>query len=214
MKYLQSVVSIVILSMAFTIHLNAQSWVPIAIGVGGGLNLAENITYPTILGKSTRTGFSLGASFEVSVREELSLVGEIMHWQGGYELDTSSANTTLKANYVGIFISPKCVFLSKESTVRPFVFAGGGIAFSTRFRYDVESPDTNYSLDWKDSTLSPDISAHFGAGIEINISDQFMLFFNGRYSFGLKDVYKPGGSWQEINTRNLPIMAGIVLKLK
>jgi hypothetical protein len=213
----------------------AQTSTPIILGVKGGLNLGNASfspppDFPTEYSKSNRSGILAGGFAEFGIAEGLFITGEVLYAQMGVKLSVpasvlagvpvgGSVDLTVKGDYVHVPISLKYKFPIPESIVRPYIFVGPSVSFNVSSKVLTEytgqiaqyvSP-TSIEEDIKDSTKSVDIAAHAGAGVEIAVSSNVLLFVDGRYSMSFTNVSKSADV--DIKTRNIMIMGGVAFKL-
>jgi opacity protein-like surface antigen len=213
----------------------AQTSTPVILGVKGGLNLGNaSLSLPTDFlteySKSNRSGILAGGFAEFGIAEGLFITGEVLYAQMGVKLSVpasvlagapvgGSVDLTEKGDYIHVPISLKYKFPIPESIVRPYIFVGPSVSFNLSAKVLTEytgqiaqyvSP-TSSEEDVKDSTKSVDIAAHAGAGVEIAVSSNVLLFVDGRYSMSFTDASKAADV--DSKARNIMIMGGVAFKL-
>jgi opacity protein-like surface antigen len=215
---------------------SAQAQTPsVILGVKGGLNLGNvSLTlppdFPTQYTKSNRNGILAGGYAEFGIAEGLFITGEVLYAQMGAKLSVPASvaagvaiggtvDVTEKADYIHVPLSLKYKFPIPESIVRPYIFVGPSVSFNVSSKVLTEytgqvaqyvSP-TSSEEDEKDSTQTVDIAAHAGAGVEIAVSSNVLLFVDGRYSMSFTNATKAVQT--DIKARNIMIMGGIGFKL-
>jgi opacity protein-like surface antigen len=214
---------------------HAQTSTSVILGVKGGLNLgnASLSLAPDVLpqySKSNRSGILAGGFAEFGIAEGLYITGEVLYAQMGVKLSVpasvlagvpvgGSVDLTDKSDYIHVPISLKYKFPIPESIVRPYIFVGPSVSFNVSSKVLTEytgqiaqyvSP-TSSEEDEKDSTKSVDIAAHAGAGVEIAVSSNVLLFVDGRYSMSFTNASKTADV--EEKARNIMIMGGVAFKL-
>jgi opacity protein-like surface antigen len=215
---------------------SAQAQTPsVILGVKGGLNLGNvSLTlppdFPTQYTKSNRNGILAGGYAEFGIAEGLFITGEVLYAQMGAKLSVPASvaagvaiggtvDVTEKADYIHVPLSLKYKFPIPESIVRPYILVGPSVSFNVSSKVLTEytgqvaqyvSP-TSSEEDEKDSTQTVDIAAHAGAGVEIAVSSNVLLFVDGRYSMSFTNATKAVQT--DIKARNIMIMGGIGFKL-
>jgi opacity protein-like surface antigen len=213
----------------------AQTSTSVILGVKGGLNLGNaSLTlppdFPANYSKSNRNGIVAGGYAEFGIAEGLYITGEVLYAQMGAKLSVPASvvagvaiggtvDVAEKADYIHVPISLKYKFPIPESIVRPYILVGPSVSFNVSSKVLTEytgqiaqfvSP-TSSEEDEKDSTKSVDIAAHAGAGVEIAVSSNVLLFVDGRYSMSFTNATKAVQT--DIKARNIMIMGGIGFKL-
>lgn len=215
--------------------IQAQTSTSISLGVKGGLNLANASLslppdFPTDYSKSNRNGIVAGGFAEFGIAGGLYITGEVLYAQMGVKVSVPASavagvavggtvDATFKADYIHVPISLKYKFPIPESIVRPYIFAGPSVSFNMSSKFLTEytgqiaqyvSP-TSSEEDQKDSTKTVDIAAHAGAGVEIAVSSNVLLFVDGRYSMSFANASKLADV--DIKGRNIMIMGGVAFRL-
>jgi opacity protein-like surface antigen len=208
----------------------------VILGVKGGINLGNASLSPDLpaqYSKSNRNGILAGGYAEFGVAEGLYITGEVLYAQMGLKYSASgtslgvpvsgSADITQKVDYIDVPISLKYKFLTPESIVRPYIFAGPSFGYnvSSKTLQEISGQLAQYAqqagippsseTDNKDSTKSIDVEGHLGAGVEFEVSSTVLLFVEGRYSMGLTNVSKEASL--EAKPHNIMITGGVGFKL-
>jgi outer membrane protein W len=174
---------------------------------------------PSAVTKSSRTGFSGGAAFEVMFPDiPLGIEADLLYTMGGTVLEgtvgTTKVTDTEKLTFIQIPVLLKGKFATK-SIVSPYVYAGPALGITASAKELVEAPGyTSQETDVKDNTTGTDFSLVFGGGAEFKIESKVGLTFDVRYGLGLTDMNKnpqPGDS--KVKTRGLSFLVGAMFTL-
>jgi opacity protein-like surface antigen len=210
MKNVLHIISAAVLLAVLVVPLNAQTANPINFGARAGLNLGQASLTPDVtspLSKSFRTGFNGGLYADFGVAEGVFVDVEALYQQGGVKITGNpGGDITVKYDDINVPVSLKYKFAMQGSSVKPYIFAGGNVGFSTKAEVEAGT----LTLDIKDSTESVNYGVHFGAGVEFEVSPGVNILLDGRYGIGLKDVDKTAG---EAKPWNIAIMAGVSVKI-
>lgn len=207
-KFVPLLMMILLLAVAVP-QVRAQAPNPIFLGARAGVNMGQLSLTPDVpsgVSKSFRTGIAGGLFADIGVAEAFFIDIEALYLQGGVKFTGGGGEATVKLDDIVIPVSGKYKFPIQNSTVKPYVFAGGDIAFNMK----AESEAGGVSVDIKDSVESLNYGAHFGAGVEFEVSPGVNLFFDGRYNIGFKDVDKRASS--EAKPWGIAILAGVSFK--
>jgi len=218
---------LIILSLALVA--NAQQFY---YGVEGGLNFADldlKSSSGTDQLTSSQTGFAFGGIFGRTINNTFSLELEVIYLQKGGTQMANSENPNIEIG-MSVLEIPLFVKASFGNTVRPYLKAGPAIGFILSSEAETEyggavagGPVQTYKADLKNVLSKIDFSLSFGAGVSFLVGTS-RLFIEGRYSFGLIDLYKGGQlEWRsgddvyiveangdaELYTKGIQVMVGI-----
>ncbi len=202
-------------------------------GVQGGLNISD-IALKSASGTkqltSSGTNFGIGAVVGYKFNRNVALHAEPMYLRKGGIQKATSANPdiTITISTIEIPVLVKAGFGEK---IRPYFLAGPSVGFvldaqaETEFGGVVAGQDVQtYTADLGGILEKVDVSFSVGAGLSYTMKN-YQLFLNGRYTFGLTDLYKGGNiEWQsgnesfsvegnpaaELKTGGIQIMIGII----
>jgi outer membrane protein W len=200
----------------------SYSQVKMSFGPKLGIVMA-NASYdpdlPSAISKSSRTGFTGGAAFEMMFSKiPLGIEADLLYSMGGTVLEgtigTTKVTQTEKLTFIQIPVLLKGKFVTK-SIVSPYVYAGPALAITASAKELEEATGyTSQETDIKDQTAGTDFSLVFGGGAEFQVESKVGVTFDIRYGLGLTDMVKnpsPGDS--KVKTRGLSLMVGCLFTL-
>jgi hypothetical protein len=162
-------------------------------GVKGGLNIA-NLGGSDIEGADSRTAFVFGVFVDVPLSDILSIQPEALYSMQGAkdkgDLDGTTADFTLKLDYIQIPVLVKVNVPVEGSNVKPSIFAGPALGINTTAKAKIESGGVSAEVDLKDLDApikSTDFSLVFGAGIGFG-AGSMTIGFDARYWLGLSSI--------------------------
>lgn len=175
---------------------------PAAVGVKGGVNFAD-LQFDTDAGDGNfdrRAGFVGGLFVIWPANRRVALQTEALFSQKGAKVDQDGIDGKIKLDYLDV---PVLLRVSSNPLVQTSFHAFAGPSFGIRVRarakgdFEGETSDEDIS----DDIERLDMGLVVGAGIDIG-----HLTIDGRYSWGLSDVFKD----DEVKVKNrvLSIMAG------
>jgi len=224
-------VCIVFLTFSLISSVSAQK---IKIGVLGGPNFAD-MNLKSESGEdqttSSQTYFGIGGTADFQIGPFFNVQVEPMYLRKGGRVMASNGdpNIDIKMSFLEIPVFLKFAF---GQIVQPYVKAGPTIGFLLNSTAEAEigspgSAPVPYEADLKNVLESMDIGLGVGAGVTIPFGNN-SLFVDGRYTFGLTDLYK-GGSlvWKsgsdsftveaseaaELSNKGIQIMLGILFPI-
>ncbi len=223
--------SVVFLSFILISSVGAQK---IQIGVLGGPNFAD-MNLKSESGEdqttSSHTYFGIGGAADFQIGPFFDVQVEPMYLRKGGRVMASNNDTNIdiKMNFLEIHVFLKFAF---GQIVQPYVKAGPTFGFLLNSTAEAEiggpgSAPVTYEADLKNVLESMDIGLGVGAGITIPFGNN-TFFVDGRYTFGLTDLYK-GGSllWKsgsdsftidaseaaELSNKGIQVMLGIMFPI-
>lgn len=150
-----------------------------SLGIEGGLSMANITTDPTTTTDS-RTGLSLGATFDLQLYEWLYLNPEVLYVQAGAK-NQATPVVTSKVDYIAVPVNFKAKF-DATPEFKPYVFVGPSIAFKVTGKTD-DGTTTADILGLK----STDFGLGFGGGFQWWVTPTVAVNLNGRYVLGLSN---------------------------
>ena len=188
------------------------------IGVLGGINLATLHETPAEEGLfSNRTLFEAGAVADVGLGGSFSLRFEPAYLVKGSDVtfalfgpQPSAPNGGLRLSYVEL---PVLLRLSLGAgSVRPYLLAGPTVGYLVSAKSQDFS--TGEEMDVLETFNRIDAGVSFGGGFSVP-AGRTLVFFEGRYSLGLKNILKDsedtaGGT---LKSRGVQIAAGVTFRL-
>ena len=204
------------------------------IGLFGGVNLAK-VDVDIKDGEqqietNNKAGFALGGVVCLSLANNIALQIEPAYMQKGSKvivewLENGSSfkmDQTFKTNYIDIPLLLK-VSLGQGNT-RPYLLAGGSIAFKTgdaKVKVDKVTVDgrdvtsllssEEREIEWK--IKSTDFGLNFGAGVIFPVAT-YHLFLEGQYNLGLTNINDEDNADEgTLKTKGIQIKAGLLFSL-
>lgn len=224
-------VCVVFLTFILISSVGAQK---IQIGVLGGPNFAD-MNLKSESGEdqitSSQTYFGIGGTADLQIGPFFNVQVEPMYLRKGGQAMASNGdpNIDIKMNFIEIPVFLKFAF---GQIVKPYVKAGPTIGFllNSTAEAEIASPGSapvTYEADLKNVLESMDIGLGVGAGVTIPFGNN-TLFVDGRYTFGLTDLYKGGSlEWKsgsdsftvdaseaaELSNKGIQVMLGIMFPM-
>jgi opacity protein-like surface antigen len=153
----------------------------------------------------------VGASAKLELFPSFTFAAGVQYTQKGTEFVIGlpggiQTRTDFKRTYLEV---PVTLTLDLAGNA-PRVYLLGGTTVGTLLSAAAES--SQGEIQYRDSLNRSDMAVEFGGGIEIPLSSHVSINTEGRYSFGLDDVGKKGGSilstdaWR---SRDLRVVLGL-----
>lgn len=191
----------------------ASAEVTFALGVKGGLSLAQ-MSFNGGLPSDGLTHLArpvFGAFFAFKFSPALSIQPEIYYLTHGsarnQTLDDRELRTEQVLAYIDIPVLAKVRFMT-DRKLKPVVFAGPAVSFLTtaiqKF-YENGVPGDEYDI--KPFFQTTNFSAVFGAGLEYSM-EKIILILDVRYDLGLVDI-ETQDDLMTMKTRAFLVMVGI-----
>ncbi len=206
----------------------AYSQVTMSFGPKLGLAIANESYNPDLqssIDKSSRTGFTGGAAFEMMFSGiPLGIEADLFYTMGGTVLEGPvfanelggpvTGTLTEKLTFIEIPVLLKGKFPT-GTPVSPYVYAGPSLGFLAAAK-DLQEP-TGYLSDEVDGSsdyTSTDFSLVFGAGADFKIESKVAVTFDIRYGLGLTDMVKnPLPDQSTLKTNGLSFLIGCMFQL-
>ncbi len=188
----------------------SQAQLPISFGIKGGVNIA-NLSLDDIDENDPRTGFTVGAvldigipMFPVGIETGLyySQQGTTLEFTETFEGVTIETDATTKLDYLTIPVLAKVNF-GPPGPFSPHILAGPYAAFVLNAEQESSFMGETETVDIKDDVESLDFGLTLGLGADFNLMVT-TISVQGRYSFGLTDVFEDTGS----KNRVISLVAG------
>lgn len=170
------------------------------VGVHAGMSMARTSFYPSVRQQSLG-GFTAGIDFRYAEERHVGLLAELNFTQRGWKEDFEEApfEYTRRLNYIELPVMTHIFFGSR--VVKGFINLGPQIGFmisssiSANFDYRNAGnlPDWPGNRRWQQ--LDMKISNRFdygicaGAGVEFNINRRNSISLEGRYYYGLGNIF-------------------------
>jgi hypothetical protein len=183
------------------------------IGVVGGEDFANAQTLPSLFQGITAqgtSGYILGIRSDAGLVPMFSLQTELLVSERSFQLPSGSTRSWAESlTYLQIPILLK--FSPLPGAVQPYAYLGPDIGFRLS-----ASLDSNSSSGINASSLfnSVDLDLDAGLGIQFEILPVLWIFAEGRYTYGLVNVYnnvQAGSSLGDLRSRDFKWLAGIML---
>ncbi|SDB42289.1 Outer membrane protein beta-barrel domain-containing protein [Flavobacteriaceae bacterium MAR_2010_188] len=147
-------------------------------GVKAGVNFAK-LTGDNVEDADGRTGFHIGAIYELMVGEKFFIQPELVYSQQGLQSKVDDFETKLKLDYLNIPVMAK-YYISEDFAIE----AGPQVGILMNAKGESDGRDT----DVKDFFKGSDIS--LGGGLSYNMETG--LFLQARYMIGISNVFDGG----------------------
>ncbi len=186
-------------------------------GIQGGLNSANALTFSSsasLLGTSVVRPVISGYA-EIEASSLLFLQLGLSYTQKGTEFSVGTFSTAYRFAYLEIPILFKVKFL--ESAFKPYLL--GGVVSAFTLAAGVESVVNGQRLSGDVRSLAGDVDflLEGGGGIEYQLSPNFSVLVDARYSFGLQNLLKEVGAVGaqniKLQARDVKILGGLLFCL-
>ena len=186
-------------------------WTPVAsaqdvqAGVKFGVNFAD-LSFEEndeIEDLNTRTGIAAGGFVVWPLTPAFAIQTEALYSQKGASLSEQGVTGALELDYLDIPVLARFSTTPASNTTL-HLYAGPSFNFNLRARTKMSFAGETAEEDFSDDVKSVDTALVFGAGFEVS-----RLLFEGRYSLGLTNIDKEGGTNPSVKTRAFTLSAGI-----
>lgn len=192
----------VTLAIAGTLALSVESRAQVALGVKGGVNLADVTSNQFGLGGVSRRTAPVGGMFlTFAGPASLGFQAEVLYAQKGFSALVEGGTATAKIAYVDIPLLLKLRLVGQEHRIRPSLFGGWflGLEISCSLSGALEGiggeGDCDALLERRGKL---DGGFVFGAGAEVGLVDRTFLVVDARYGAGMLNL-----NWQDADERVL-----------
>lgn len=202
---------VVLLIIVFTL-LTEVSIAQLSVGIQGGWNSAIfNIKYKAEdVTLSYRTGFVIGAVVNYKLNNILSFQLEPRYIQKGEK--TEFADLAWKNDILNEYLELPLLFEVQypDYSIKPFVLAGinYGVLLNNKVISVLDGNESTFNT--KTDYNKTDFALDLGGGVKYELLPGINLVLSGRYSIGISDITKLGGS---VNTRGVQALAGVLYSL-
>jgi len=191
-----------VVTLTFTSPLFAQ--IP-GLGIKGGVNLATQETSGEGAGDDGLKmfpGLVAGVFMTFPIASWLDLQPEVLYSVKGSRFAESGFSGTLLIDYLEV---PLLARVSRRGSGRTGFYAAGGpyVAFKLRARTRVKFGGSTEEMDVAEDVEGMDYGLSVGGGLEFG-----SLVFDGRYSYGLKDIDKDLSDGIKVTNRAVTVTAG------
>ncbi len=166
------------------------------LGIQGGATFS-NVSGPSDINSSNRTGLAVGVNLEIPVGAYTSFQPEVVFVRRGVELGNINS-ARLVAEYDSLQI-PLFAKLSFDPDFSPFLVAGPVVTFNLASRLQASSPAGTSEISFNPKTY--ELGVALGGGLDVG-----PFFANIRYLWGLTDLDDATSDWK---SRGLDILAGV-----
>ncbi len=182
----------------------------IQLGVKGGVNFST-ITSDDFDDLKSRTSFNVGLLAEIPITERLSIQPEVMYSGQGFdvrEIDQDNAfdtddNIEYQLDYIQVPVLVK-VYLVKGLSVE----AGPQFGFKIHEELDFEPNSDGGDIEInQDDSYVKDFDTSLALGAAYKFDNGF--FVNGRYTFGLTDIFKDDTLFENVDAKNALWQVGV-----
>jgi hypothetical protein len=183
------------------------------IGIVGGEDFANAQTLPSPFQGITAqgaSGYILGIRSDAGLVPMFSLQTELLVTERSFQLPSGSVqNWGEHLTYLQVPILLK--FSPLPGAVQPYAYLGPDIGFKLSASLDSGSSS---GMDASSLFNSVDLNLDAGLGIQFEILPVLWIFAEGRYSYGLVNVYnnvQAGSSLGDLRSRDVKWLAGVML---
>jgi hypothetical protein len=203
---------VVLLIQTFAPRLYAQlGW---KLGVVGGEDFAGAATLPSPFEGSTAqgaSGFVLGVRSDADIFPMLSLQTELLVTERSFNDNIGSQSWAEHLTYLQIPILLK--FNPLDGAIQPYAYLGPDVGIKLS-----ASLDSNAATGINESSLfnTIDLNLDMGLGLQVKILPDVWVFAEGRYTFGLVNVYnnvQSGTNLGDLRARDAKWLAGVMFGL-
>lgn len=192
----------VTLAFVGTLALCREGHAQIAVGVRGGVNLADVTSNQFGFGGvSHRTGAVGGAFLAVAGPATIGFQTEVLYAQKGFSALVQGGTATANIAYIDVPILVKVRLVGQQHRIRPSLFGGWFLGFEVSCSLGGNLEGIGGDGDC-DALLQRrgrlDGGFVIGAGAEVGLVDRTFLVFDGRYGAGQLNL-----NWQEADDRVL-----------
>ncbi|MBI4720472.1 MAG: PorT family protein [Chitinivibrionia bacterium] len=166
---------------------------PITLGAKMGLVLSNGANMPEEwFDPSFKTGFTAGVFMNFAVTENFSLQPELLYTQKGAttNLFDDLLEATAKFDYVELPLLARYT-IPVKGNLKPFVYAGPGIAFNTSSELEVGISIFSTSFDISSITHTTDFIVLAGGGFDLGLGAGKLLI-DARFQYGFTNVIQTG----------------------
>lgn len=192
----------VALGIAFSLGSVGEVSAQIALGVRGGVNLADVTSNQFGFGGvSRRTAPVGGVFFSVAGTSSIGFQAEALYAQKGFSALVEGGTATANIAYIDVPVLVKVRLVGQEHRIRPSLFGGWFLGFeiSCSLSGPLEAIGGEGGCDaLLERRGLLDGGFVFGAGTEVGLIDRTFLVFDARYAAGQLNL-----NWQEADDRVL-----------
>ncbi|WP_417196359.1 porin family protein [Bizionia sp.] len=182
----------------------------VQFGVKGGVNFST-ITSDDFNDLKSRTSFNVGVLAEIPITERLSIQPEVMYSGQGFdvrEIDQDNVfdtddNIEYQLDYIQVPVLVK-VYLVEGLSVE----AGPQFGFKIHEELDFQPNSDGGDIEInQDDSYIKDFDTSLALGAAYKFDNGF--FVNGRYTFGLTDIFKDDTVFENLDAKNALWQVGV-----
>lgn len=224
MKFFTTIFMIFLLVIVYS-----PSFAQISVGVLGGINLSDfkMKDLGEVNDVTHRSGYGMGLVLDYSMNRNISLSVQPIYLQKNAKMNQSYPDPDFDL-YTSFLEVPFFIKMYVGKEARSYIMAGPTLGFLLDSEVRAEAFGLKFKGNLDDAIHHFDYGVSFGAGISIPIN-RTIIFFEGRYTYGLKDLGKTGSivfrsgdiiettetdGAAEIKSRGLQFMTGISVPLR
>ncbi|MBA7694161.1 hypothetical protein ES703_102768 [subsurface metagenome] len=183
----------------------------------GGVNTSEYITGNPIFSLYSadsyykweyKSGFLIGAGFEFSLIKKMAIEVDVLYFQRGSKFKVTDVPNWESIYSLNMISFPILIKIKPFPRPAPYILGGGEFSFilSHQLKIIYEDNETENSISWKTKNINTGLV--FGSGIEIRLLN-FLIFIEGRYHLGLRDIEKEPKNWESLKTNSIVLIIGL-----
>jgi hypothetical protein len=175
------------------------------IGIKGGLNVSTITADNFNDGADPRTSFNVGLLAEIPLSDRFSIQPEVLYSSQGFDIqqNDNGDDVEYQLDYIQVPILAK-IYLVKGLNVE----VGPQFGFKTNEEIDTDptSDGGDFDID-SDASAVKDFDTSIAAGVGYKFDNGF--FINGRYTYGLTDIFKDDSIFQNAEGKNAVWQVGV-----
>ncbi|APY00099.1 porin family protein [Lacinutrix venerupis] len=193
------------------VFLNAQSdSKEVQFGVKGGLN-SSTISGDDFGDLESRTSFNVGVLAEVPISERLSFQPEVFYSGQGFDVAENDQDNIFDTNDN---IEYQLDYIQVPLLLKAYLVKGLSVEVGPQFGFKIhEELDFQPTNDGGDIEINSEDSyvKDFSTSVALGASYKFDsgLFVNGRYNFGVTDIFDDNTPFQGIDAKNNVLQVGL-----
>lgn len=167
--------------------LSVYSQPNLALGLEGGLNLANVSISPSVTSNS-RTGLIIGGILDIGISKNIGVTSGLRFTMKGFQTTGGGITSTWKTNYIEVPALLKVKFPLTE--VKPYLVGGPVLGIRVSASEEQSNGQQSADVDASNNFESIDFGLLFAGGLDFNVASKTDLFIQGGYAFGLSNIWK------------------------
>ncbi|MGY0392281.1 porin family protein [Bizionia sp. KMM 8389] len=182
----------------------------VMFGAKGGVNFTT-ITSDDVKDPKSRTSFNVGVLAEIPITERLSIQPEVMYSGQGFDVEEIDQDNVFDTDEN---IEYQLDYIQVPVLVKVYLIEGLSVEAGPQFGFKVhEELDFQPNSDGGDIEIDKDESyiKDFDTGLALGAAYKFDngIFVNGRYTFGLTNIFKDDTVFENVDAKNSLWQVGV-----